>query len=382
MIIRTFQDIAEIPEAVWEEVRLNQSVTLSHAFWKVVERSGLNDFSYRYLVAFDPSDRAVGAMTAYVVTTDIAIFAPLWLKELLGKVRAWAPNFLKWRMLECGTPISINSPPWFCIEQTDHEERVRNELLAAASSLARQERVLVTVVRDFDDSTGASLERMKSLNYAIVAGLPNTILELPWQTMDAYLQSMKSYYRSKLLKHVRRCEQSGFSYAVIDDFSELSGLLCQQWLVVHSNAEEYQREILTPEFYRGISDAIGIDARVVLVYRDGVVVAHALMLFDGHLARWMYFGRNVVKNDGLYLFTAYAVIESAINAGMKALELGVTNYQTKLDLGVSVVPLKFAISFLNGSINRIAGRVYNLLNKLPVLESRDVFKKPPHTRSH
>jgi hypothetical protein len=89
----------------------------------------------------------------------------------------------------------------------------------------------------------------------------------------------------------------------------------------------------------------------------------------------MYFGRNTVRNNGLYLFTAYAVIESAINAGASSLELGVTNYQTKLDLGASIVPLKFAISVWNSRYNRIAGRVYNMLNSVPLPTLRDVFKE-------
>lgn len=376
MKTRVFDKIEQIPEDLWEDIRRNQSVarsvTLSHAFWKVIEASQLSDFSYRYLVAYDASDKPVGIMTAYVVTTDIAIFAPPWLKGLLEKIRRWAPNFFKWKMLECGTPININSPPWSCLENL--KDQARDELLSAAQQLAKQERVLVTVVRDFDPTAQAEQQRMRERKFALVDGLPNTILKLPWHSMSAYLKSMKSYYRSKLLKHVRRCEQAGMTYVVTNEFPEIAQTLCDQWLLVHNNAKEYQREVLTPAFYAALSDTANVDARVILLYQEGAIVAHALLLLDGELARWMYFGRNTVRNNGLYLFTAYAVIESAINAGASSLELGVTNYQTKLDLGAQIVPLKFAISVWNSRYNRIAGRVYNMLNSLPLPTHRDVFK--------
>lgn len=372
MKTRVFHNIEQIPEQLWEDLRQNRSITLSHAFWRIVEASQLRHFSYRYLVAYDSSEQLVGFMTTYVVTTDIAIFAPPWLRDLLVKVRRWAPNFLKWKMLECGTPININSPPWACLE--NYKNQARDQLLSAAQQLAKQERALVTVIRDFDPTATAEQQRMRKLKFALVDGLPNTILNLPWQSMSAYLGSMKSYYRSKLLKHVRRCEHAGMTYEVRSDFSELAQTLCDQWLLVHNNAKEYQREVLTPAFYAALSNTANVAARVVLIHKDGVVIAHALLLLDGKQARWMYFGRNTVANNGLYLFTAYAVIESAIKAGARSLELGVTNYQTKLDLGAHIEPLKFAISLWSGRFNRIAGRIYNLLNSVPLPAQRDVFK--------
>lgn len=374
MKTRVFLEIEEVPEALWEEIRQNRSCTLSHVFWGVIQAGKLNDFSYRYLVAYDDRETPVGAMAAYVVTTDIAIFAPPFLRGLLEKVRRFIPGFLKWRMLECGTPININSPPWVC-PGGKNKERVRDVLLDSAIELAKLERVLVSVFRDFDDASIPEQQRMRSLGYEIVDGLPNAVLDLPWRSMSAYLNAMRSYYRSKLMKHVRRCEDVGVTYKVTDKFSELADVLCHQWLVVHANAKEFQREVLTPEFYRELSDAASIDSRVVLLYKDGSVVAHALILFDGALARWMYFGREAVANDSLYLYAAYAVIEASINAGAVSLELGVTNYQTKLDLGARIVPLKFAIGIWNSRLNPIAGWVYNLLNKLPEPKSRDVFKK-------
>ena len=48
-----------------------------------IEQSQLNDFHYRHLLFVDDDEQPVGLATFYRVTTDIAIFAPPWLR------RAW-----------------------------------------------------------------------------------------------------------------------------------------------------------------------------------------------------------------------------------------------------------------------------------------------------
>lgn len=373
MIIRTFQKIEHIPKEHWDRIVGERSCTLSYEFWKALEASQLNEFSYRYLVAYNDFGEPVGFITAYIVTTDIAIFAPPTLRKSLGIIRKSFPNFLKWRMLECGTPTTINSPPWVCLSG-EEEKPITHALLEQINALAKKEKTLITVIRDFAHTNIKEQKLIHGMGYEIVHGLPNAVLPLPYATPEQYLQSMKSYYRSKLLKHVRKCEQTKVTYSVVEEFASLAEVLHHQWMVVHENAQEYQREVLTPSYYRELAVSPVINAKAVLVYREGSLVAHAVLLFDVNLVRWLHFGRSQTANDSIYLFTAYAIIKTVIKAKMSALELAVTNYQIKLDLGAKLIPLNFAIRLCGGTLNPIAKFVYNLLNKLPQLSERQVFK--------
>lgn len=71
----------------------------------------MNDFSYRHVILTDDNDTPVALTSFYSITTDIAIFAPRPLRNFLAKVRRFFPNFLKFRMIEWGTPITVSSPP-------------------------------------------------------------------------------------------------------------------------------------------------------------------------------------------------------------------------------------------------------------------------------
>ena len=59
------------------------------------------------------------------------------------------------------------------------------------------------------------------------------------------------------------------------------------------------------------------------------LIGHALLMLDGDQLRWLYFGRNDALNDGLYLFVASTVIETAIKPGIKQLDMGLITYSIK-----------------------------------------------------
>ena len=209
--------------------------------------------------------------------------------------------------------------------------------------MAKKEKKLLIVIRDFESDTNELQNTFKELDYCIVESLPNTYMRVEWKTPAAYIDSLKSYFRAKLLKHLKRAEALNIRHELVEDFAGSADILCKQWLVVHNNADEFQREILTPDFYREFSKKLGKASKTIFFYQNDVQVAHVLLFMDGDLLRWLYFGRTVSENDSLYIYAAHKVIEAAILLGAKEMELGLTTYSIKKDLGAQVTSLKLAI---------------------------------------
>ena len=364
--------MASIPAADWDALACSGSVAMSRAFWQLIERSGMNDFTYRYLVLYRES-QAVAIAGVYTVTTDIAIFAPPSIRKLLDGIRRLFPNFLKWKMLECGTPITISSPP-FIRRPGVSDDAVVDALNAELRSLARREGCLIIVVRDFEPNAQHLKTSFARHGYHWTDSLPNTYMNVRWRTVGEYHASMRSYFRSKLLKHQKRNLTAGVRHELVDDFAHLADTLCAQWMEVHEHASEFQREVLTPAFYRDLPAAMGDRVKVLLFYRGDAWVGHALLLMDGDMLRWLYVGREVAQNDSLYIYIAATVVEAAIDLGAKRLEMGLTTYSIKQDLGAEVVPIKLAIRASWGLINPFVGLGYAVLNKVPRPTPRQVFK--------
>ncbi|AOV17450.1 hypothetical protein BJI67_10620 [Acidihalobacter aeolianus] len=373
MQTQLYDSIDAVPAEAWDALAGMGSAAMSRDFWSVLERSGLNDFQYRHVLLRDDAGTPAGLYSFYTVTTDIAIFAPPFLRGLLGAVRRVFPNFLKWKMLECGTPITIVSPPFVrtpLLQEREMVDRIAETLLQTA----RREGHLLIVVRDFEHEAQALRTDFARHGYHWIDSLPNTYLSVRWSDPEAYLRAMRSYYRSKLLKHRKRNIESGVSHELRDDFSDLAETLCAQWMVVHENAKEFQREVLTPRFYRELSECMGARSKALLFYREGKLAAHALLLQDGDLVRWLYVGRETPENDGLYLYIAATVVETAIELGAKRLEMGLTTYSIKQDLGAEVVPIGMALRATRGWLNPFVGWGYGVLNSVPEPEPRSIFK--------
>ncbi len=373
MQTQLYDNIEAVPAEVWGALAGTGSVAMSRDFWSVIERSGLNDFQYRHVLLRDDAGGPLGLYSFYTVTTDIAIFAPPSLRGLLGVVRRVFPNFLKLKMLECGTPITIVSPPFVKVLSLSDREMV-DQIAETLIETARREGHLLIVVRDFEQEAQALREDFARHGYHWIDSLPNTYLTVSWPDPQAYLRAMRSYYRSKLLKHRKRNLEAGVSHALRDDFADLAETLCGQWMMVHENAKEFQREVLTPGFYRELSERMGPLTKVLLFYRYGELVAHALLLQDGKMLRWLYVGRETPENDGLYLYIAATVVDTAIELGAKRLEMGLTTYSIKQDLGAQVVPIGMALRATWSWLNPFVGWGYRVLNSVPEPEPRPIFK--------
>ncbi len=368
----TFNSIKEVPKEHWDRLLENGSYTRSYAFWEVIEQSRLNDFRYRHAIFYDRDENPAALTSFYTTSTDIAMFGPAWLQRTLGRIRKLFPGFLKIRMLECGAPVTLTAP----YIKSDHcsDSEVVESLSQLLLHQAKQERALIIVVRDFEAGSESVQPLFKSLGYHLGDIFPNTFMEIPWSTPEQYLASMKSYYRSKLLKHLRINEQNGIRHELRDTFHELADELCEQWKVVHDQADEYQREVLTPEFYRGFSERLGDRSKVLLFFRQDELIGHALLLLDRDMLRWLYFGRKEACNDSLYIYVGHKVVETAILLGVRNLEMGLTTYSVKKDLGVQMAPTRLALRSPWRVINPLIGLIYPLLNRTPEIKNKSIFK--------
>ena len=377
---KIFSTIRDVPRQEWNNLVNGHSCALSYEFWDVIEHAKLNDFDYRHVIFYDDAGTPVALTTCYSITTDIAIFATGGLKWILNGIRRLFPNFLKLRMLECGTPITPNTLPFISDGKIPPKDIVEslNDLLMTK---AKAEGQFLIVIRDFEPEAEPLRPDFERLGYHWVDSLPNTYMDIRWASPEDYLSSMKSYYRSKLLKHLSRSKEQQIGHVLIDDFQDLAETLQAQWQVVHDHAGEYQREVLTAAFYREFSSLMGARSRVILFYQQDRLIGHALLLMDGDMLRWLFFGRTEAANDSLYIYAGHKVVETAILSGAKRLELGLTSYPIKQDLGAQTIPVKFALRSPYRLVNPVIGLFYPLLNDTPDIHNRAIFKKGPGSDS-
>lgn len=371
--VRVFASIGDVPLKEWNAIAKPHSYTYSPEFLEMIEASSTNDCSRGYGLVYDEFDHPVSLTHFSISRTDIAIFASGWLRTALTSVRKLFPNFLKIRILECAFPIS--SQHQRIASQQDHKGKSIQYLGNALLELARKHGVFLVIIGAFEPQDNPCEAFLKDLGYQFAPCLPVAILDIAWESPAKYLSAMKSYYRSKLQRHLRINQSNDIRHELRDNFDDLAEVLWQQWFVVHEHATEYNGETLTPGFYKDFSLKFGAHSKVLLIYCKDELVGHALLLVDGDTLRWRNFGRAKAENDSLYIYVCHKVVETAINLGVKHLDMGVTTYAIKRDFGASIVPRKIAIRVLFDMFNKYAAWAYSLLNHIPEIQTKDIFKK-------
>jgi predicted N-acyltransferase len=373
MKTHVYYSLADIPADTWDTLACNGSCLYDRAYLQVMEEAKLNDFQFRYVIITNAMDTPIALAIIYTITTDAAIFAPPGLRKVLSSIRKLIPSFFKFHLLECGSPINLHSPPFVAIDKALHKSII-TELNNLLTKIAREKGQFFVVLRDFEAPDWDLKNHVSESGFHWVPALPNSYLDLTWQTMDDYLSAMRSPYRYHLLKHVRTQRAAGLWYELRDDFADMADILHAQYMQIYRKADECQREILNPIFYREVSQRMGSRSKVILFFQGDKVIGHALLMLDGSLLRTMYYGRTDPTKDGFYHLMLFATVETAILIGASKVEFALTNYESKLALGAYLSPIFIGIKSPWPVINFMIGFIYSKLNRISQPANRRVFR--------
>lgn len=183
--------------------------------------------------------------------------------------------------------------------------------------------------------------------------LPSCRMELPWESLDGYLESMRSHYRYRLKKAQSRFEGiKAFPAQSNGEFSESFYALYES---VYENSKE-KLEKLPPVFFSEFPSRIipfekdGIPAGFLQIYENG---RELVFLFGG-------FRRDWNKPHDLYMNMLLELVSYGIAGGFECLELGQTAEETKLKLGARLVEKRFYLhhdnTIVKSLLSALAGR--------------------------
>jgi predicted N-acyltransferase len=372
----TYSSIDDVPLEQWDGLAKAGPIAYSSDFLRVIEQSGIEGIKDFHYIILHNGDVPVCIATCYSFKADLVDYTNDVVKSIVIYLRRYFPNLLFIKILECGSAININASP-FIAKFNTRPEQVFPSLKNCLRDIGKRIRATVIGIKDLSYDFIKSESLLQSVsqdNFTIIGSVPGTFVPLRWRSIDEYLGQMKSYYRSKLDKHLRRNIDNNISSELIEDFSALSEKLAQQWMTVHENTTESKREVLNSIFYKNLSMALEEESKVLLFYSGEELVGHALIVFDKTILRWLYIGKNKVSSDSLYIYMMYKVIETGISLGAEAIDCGPTNYDIKRDLGAKIDPQYYAMTLNLPFIEKFASPMFRKLSNHDVPKNRNIFK--------
>ena len=239
-------------------------------------------------------------------------------------------------------------------------------LAANISSLARQEKASLIVLKEFPAEYRNALSCFLSHGFSIMPSMPMTRLDISqYSSFDDYLsKAIKAKRRTEFRRKFKAAEQSSpIELEVTSEAGAAIGDLYGLYEQVYERSK-LKFEKLTKSYFREIGRRMPDRARFFLWRQDGKLIAFSLCMVQRETLYGEYLGLDyaIALKLHLYFHVMRDIISWAIANGFKSIVSTSLGYAPKLQMRHVLEPLDLYIRHTSPLMNAVLRRV------LPVLE--------------
>ncbi|MCP4374857.1 MAG: GNAT family N-acetyltransferase [bacterium] len=279
----------------------------------------------------------------------------------------------------------LNMPGLLTLEGVGRRER--GEMVHALRREIRANLNLDTLLIKMDGSIDLSDNASPVAGMLPLSFYPNTLLDYPYLSFEAYLQSRPSKKRRKYRAERRALERLGGTIEVVEDIAEIAGELYALYANTAREVKKRPHSIEMPmtinqSFYANIASFPRMAPRVVVIRVGGVMIANALLLQSGKTLFLKAVGLDydLSYKSRAYFNLFYAALEYASAAGCTQVDFGVTSYPFKQGLGSELKPAAYACDIYNPLLAACAGPLrYGVERRIGTRNNSSPFAGPVAT---
>ncbi len=238
----------------------------------------------------------------------------------------------RWPLQIIGIPLSVSAPGY-----------------AMASEDAAKRRLLGEYIKQLPGTT-LLLNGGSGLPLPGGATLPSFLISLKWPSFAAYLASLRSSYRYRFSKALKR--GSNLQVSVLPQKEGFDLTLYRLYQEVYENSS-FKLEQQPLEFFRRFP------GEILVIKEAGKTIAFAQLAGEGGRLYFVLGGfcRQRNKEKDLYLNLLLAIVRYGIDGGYTSLDLGQTADASKSAIGGAIQPktmyLSHALPRLNGVLRLV-----------------------------
>jgi len=300
--------IQEIEKHVWNRL-CQKGQFCSHEYLCALEASNL-DCKYLYALAFLDGE-LVGAA-----------FATTWRITMMQRLSLCVTTM--------GTPV--NTGLALLVKPHANETTLRHELIVALEQASAKQRVRLFVGRDFpaqDYVETLSLTRLYDCAY----------LNLRWGNFDQYLDQHPK--RKSIRRDIRSLEKAGYRLEIREGrvlSDEEAQRLHELWLQLYRKHQSPDQIMVNRNFFLQLS-RLGHTVWLLLRRENRIDAFDLCFVLDGQLES-TYCGVDIQTTGRLpvHRVMGYHIIRHAIAKGLKSINFGISNEQSKVEMGCHLKP--------------------------------------------
>lgn len=363
-----FNTILDVPAEQWDAV-VPRTTGLRHNLLQTFELSRVNNLRCHYL-AFAQGDQWIGKANLYEVSMDFASLDKNLSPHARRLIKNWFPNYLHLSMAECGL-FAMNGDG-IAVNDSQHLEQVIPLIHNQLQTIATEKDLDLLVFRDVPLDQYHLYEKILTpLGYTPSAGFTNAVINIRWDSIESYLESLNSKDRYKLKTALKIEEDFGIRVEITSDYKHLAKEMANLWRNVNASSDDYNREQLDEAFFYEAGLRLQDNSEAILFYAGEQLVAFMWNLVgteDYHMADWgVDYDYPQYREANFYRAASMISLRRAIELGKQRMQLGMTNYTPKKLLGAQMQPLVYFIKHQKNP------RFTNTVNRMIT----DAIEQPP-----
>ena len=365
-----------VAAASWNGLSALGSDLCSHALVRACEQSRIDGVALRHVLV--SSDRSpTGAASLFRMAVPLDTLATGITRRVLGTLRALHPRFLRLPVIFCGLPVSLGA----CALRFSAGcklESAASRIVSAMEDFAAETSTGLLCVKELDeDGHRALYAPLQAAGYFPAPSLSGCRLDIRWNAIEEYVDSLRSGYRRQLLADIAAGRDAGLRIesgpGLLPDAATAYGL----YRDVIGRAR-FALETLPPAFFDALAGLPSPPLRSVVVRLGQRVVANAILLWDAPVCHFLLAGLDYERSrrGHVYQNLLIGVIEAAIALGATRLEMGQTSYPMKSRLGARMTPRHIWIRHRSPVGHELLERFASYLFPATATPERRVFRTP------
>lgn len=344
--MRVYRDIGEADAREWDSILGSDDVLMSHRFVRVCQEARIENAEFWHLLV-SGNDGLVCVATLHRMWVNLELLSDGLTRTLIQTVKDRWLRVLNIPVLFCGLPVSCGRP---CLKIRGEADSglVCAAVIEAMEEIATATSTPLICLKEFDKSASEQMDIVFSHGYFRALSLPSCSLSLRWDSLSAYLASMKAGYRRQVQSSLCARREAGLNIQRLDDFGpHVDTIFSLYQQTIHR--ARHRLETLNAEFFRLLAGSLGGQTKAILIVKEGRPLAAAVMVFTPNIATFLFAGMTEDRNQEwqIYQNLILEVIAEAIGSGAAQLDLGQTSYAMKSRMGAGEEPRYLYLRYLS-----------------------------------
>jgi 8-amino-7-oxononanoate synthase len=336
-------DIDAVNPVAWNALVSRGAVGLEVPHLRAVERARVSDVENYYLVAFHEG-RPIGIAHFFVIDMDLASMSAGIDADTIMTLRRYDTAFMRMRTVECGFVAGLGEA---VAAVPEHWSQFLDSLVSALEDVAVSRHADVVLVRDIPLPKIDAYGQLRARGFETFFGFPRAVIPVVWNSFDEYVASLKSESRRTARRARSRLRQPGVKAETVIDFAAHAEEMAALWHQTNSRAT-YQHEQLSARYFCEISRRLGARSEAILIHSEGKLAGMAACLLGDEELFFAHVGMADDRRpeDEIYRNLCTLALERAIDGGYRRLNMGITTYDLKFDIGAVSEPLVYFVKHI------------------------------------